>query len=112
MRPLMRVGTALSFLAAACGPDRPPLTEEQLELRRELLPELQYTIDGVTYAISKRPDASGVYDITTKGSRPGTEAGVFQAVRQAYGCQSITLIQTSPNWRSAEAQGAFCKTRN
>jgi hypothetical protein len=108
----MLIGTALSILAAACGPERRPLTEEQLELRRELLPELQYTIDGVTYAVSKRPGASEVYEITTKGGRPGTEAGAFQAVRQAYGCQSITLIQTSPNWRSAEAQGAFCKIRH
>jgi hypothetical protein len=112
MRPLMLIGIASSVLVAACGPDRQPLTEEQLELRRELLPELQYTIDGVTYAVRKRPGPSAIYEVTTKGSRPGTEAGVFQAVRQAYGCQSITLIQTSRNWRSAEARGAFCKTRN
>lgn len=109
MRRLPRFGALSLLVMFGCGPDRPTLTEEQLELRRELLPELQYIVDGVTYAVSKKPRSPGVFEVSTKG-QPGTAEGVFKAVRQAYGCQSISVSQTSPDWRTAEARGVFCKS--
>ena len=101
---------SLALVLAACAGTGPPTAEEleRRELRKALLPTLQYRIAGVRYAVGRVPGEPGNFEIFTVEEGNGTQKGMFQALRRAYNCQSIRLTETVPTWREATARGAFC----
>lgn len=96
-------------LLAGCAPSRGGLSEEQLALRNELAPSRLLTVKGVTYAVSRRPEARSGIRVRTRGGVDGTRQGAYAAAIRAYGCQSLRLVETAPVWRVAEGHGSFCE---
>jgi hypothetical protein len=98
----------LGALLSGCGPGR-GLSAEQRAMRNELAPSLLYTVKGVTYAVSRRPEARGGIRVRTRGGVDGSRKSAYAAAIRAYGCQSLSLTETVPVWRVAEGKGSFCE---
>ncbi len=99
----------LGGLLAGCAPVPRDLAEQRLALRNELSPSLLFTVKGVTYAVSRRPEARTGIRVRTRGGVDGTRQGAYAAAIRAYGCQSMRLTETVPTWRVAEGHGSFCE---
>lgn len=99
----------LGGLLAGCAALPRDVAEQRLALRNELSPSRLFTNKGVTYAVSRRPEARGGIRVRTRGGVDGSRKGAYSAAIRAYGCQAMGLTETVPVWRVAEGKGSFCE---
>lgn len=67
------------------------------------------SVKGVTYGVSRSVRGENLYNVSTRGGRPGDTAGMQTAVLRAYNCQNTTLAWTAPDLKAAEVRGSFCR---
>ena len=73
----------LGGLLAGCAPLRGDASGEQLALRNQLAPSLLFTVKGVTYAVSRRPEAHGGIRVRARGGVDGSRKGAYTAAIRA-----------------------------
>ena len=90
-------------LLAGCA-ERPAPTLSDSGLVRSYV----FTLDGRAYSVHRISDRENHYAVRTRNGEPGDRRAMREAVRLAYGCQSLALSETESDWRAAEARGALC----
>ena len=92
---------ALSLGACATAPAPPPIESG-------LVGSYHFTLKGQRYTIHRLEPGENRFALRTADGRPGERRQMARVVRLAYGCQSLSLRETAPDWRQAEATGAIC----
>ena len=60
------------------------------------------------YTVHRVVPGENLFAVRTAGGGPGNRRAMRRVVLLTYGCQSLSLRETEPNWRAAEARGALC----
>ncbi len=94
------------LLGAGCADKRPP---QAAEGSTGLLGVYQTRIDGVSYAVNRKPGTREIYEVRTQGGAPSGWRNVSLAIRWAYGCERVELLKLDKVNRYAEAKGVFCR---
>ena len=96
----------LLLIGAACSDQRPP---QAAAGSTGLLGVYQMRIDGVAYAVNRKPGTREIYEVRTQGGAPSGWENVSRAIRWAYGCERVELLTLDKINRYAEAKGVFCR---
>ena len=97
------IGLSLALLLSACAqPQSEPAIESGLVASHAV------TIKGQRYTVHRVVAGENLFAVRTADGRPGDRRAMSRVVRLAYDCFSLSLTETKPDWREAEARGAIC----
>ena len=99
---LLALASCAALLVACSAPQEPSTIDSGLVGGHAV------TLKGQRYTVHRVRPGENLFAVRTADGRPGNRRLMRNVVRLAYDCQSISLRETQPDWRAAEARGAIC----
>ena len=97
------IWVALPLILAACAQ---PQASSAID--SGLVASHVVTIKGQRYTVHRVTPGENLFAVRTADGLPGDRRAMGKVVRLAYDCFSLSLRETKPDWREAEARGAIC----
>lgn len=103
VRRLLLLGCCALLLSACAQPEPSPTIEPSLVGSHAV------TLKGQRYSVHRVRPGENLFAVRTADGQPGDRRAMLKVVRLAYNCHAVSLRETAPDWRVAEARGAICK---